>query len=147
VKSLLRLSVLIFSSLLLTGCGGSWLIGKWTLDRELTLSKISAPAEPGGSPGEGFLKDLVNGLQKGVSRILLSQFEGVEIEFTPTELRRIRNGIGESTTYKVIERPDMSTAVIQYEGGEIVTWNKVETGVRMKLPGDVEQWVYFRSVK
>jgi len=139
--------VLVFSSLLLTGCGGSWFIGKWTLDRELTLSKISAPAEAGGSPGEGFLKDLVTGLQKGVSRILLSQFEGVEIEFTPTEFRRIRNGIGEATTYKVIERPDRSTAVIQYEGGEIVTWNKVESGVRMKLPGDVEQWVYFRSVK
>ncbi len=149
MKNLLRLSVLLFFSLLLTGCGGSWFIGKWTLDRELTLSKISAPAEPGGSPGEGFLKDLVTGLQKGVSRLLLTQFEGVEIEFTPTEFRRIRirNGIGEATTYKVIERPAMSTAVIQYEGGEIVTWNKVESGVRMKLPGDVEQWVYFRRVK
>jgi hypothetical protein len=146
VKSLLRLSLVLASAFLLSGCGGSWFIGKWTLDRELTLSKISAPAEPGGSPGEGFLKDLVTGMQKGVSRLLLTQFEGVEIEFTPTELRRIRNGVGEAITYKVIERPDRATVVIQYEDGEIVTWNQVETGVRMKLPGALEQWVYFRPV-
>lgn len=146
MKSLLRLSLALASVFLFSGCGGGWFIGKWTLDRDLTLSKISAPAEPGSSPGEGFLKDLVSGLQKGVSRILLTQFEGVVIEFTPTEFRRIRDGLGEATTYKVIERPDTSTVVIQYEGGEIVTWNKVETGIRMKLPGDVEQWVYFRRV-
>ena len=146
MKSLLRLSLALASVFLLSGYGGGWFIGKWTLDRDLTLSKISTPAEPGNSPGEGFLKDLVSGLQKGVSRILLTQFEGVVIEFTPNEFRRIRDGIGEATTYKVIERPDTSTVVIQYEGGEIVTWNKVETGVRMKLPGDVEQWVYFRRV-
>ena len=146
MKSLLRLSLVLASGFLLSGCGGSWFIGKWTLDRELTLSKISAPAEPGGSPGEGFLKDLVTGMQKGVSRLLLTQFEGVEIEFTPTELRRIRNGVGEAITYKVIERPDRATVVIQYEDGEIVTWNQVETGVRMKLPGALEQWVYFRPV-
>ena len=146
MKSLLRLSLALASVFLLSGCGGGWFIGKWTLDRDLTLSKIITPAEPGNSPGEGFLKHLVSGLQKGVSRILLTQFEGVVIEFTPNEFRRIRDGIGEATTYKVIERPDTSTVVIQYEGGEIVTWNKVETGVRMKLPGDVEQWVYFRRV-
>ena len=146
MKSLLRLSLVLASAFLLSGCGGSWFIGKWTLDRELTLSKISAPAEPGGSPGEGFLKDLVTGMQKGVSRLLLTQLEGVEIEFTPTELRRIRNGVGEAITYKVIERPDRATVVIQYEDGEIVTWNQVETGVRMKLPGALEQWVYFRPV-
>ena len=146
MKSLLRLSLVLASAFLLSGCGGSWFIGKWTLDRELTLSKISAPAEPGGSPGEGFLKDLVTGMQKGVSRLLLTQFEGVEIEFTPTELRRIRNGVGEAITYKVIERPDRATVVIQYEDGEIVTWNQVETGVRMKLPGALVQWVYFRPV-
>jgi len=129
-----------------TGCGGGWLKGKWTLDRELTLSKISAPAESGSSPGDGFLKDLVGGLQKGISRLLLTQFEGVEIEFTPTEYRRVRHGVGESVTYRVIERPDASTVVVQYGGGEIVTWNRVQTGVRMKLPGDAGQWVYFRRL-
>lgn len=146
MKFSLRFSLLLAAAFLLSGCGGNWLIGKWTLDRELTLAKIS-PAEPVATAGEGFLKELVTGLQKGVSRLLLTQFEGVEIEFTPTEIRRVRNGIGEAAGYEVIERPDRATAVIQSEGGEIVTWNKVETGVRMKLPGDVEQWVYFRRVK
>ena len=123
------------------------MVGKWTLDRELTLSKIAAPVEPGATQGEGFLKDLVTGLQKGVSRVLLTKYEGVEIEFTATEMRRIRNGVGEATGYKIIDRPDPSTAVLQHSDGEIVTWNKVGTGLRMKLPGDLEQWVYFMPVR
>ena len=134
-------------SFFLTGCGGNWIVGKWALDRELTLSKITAPEEPGATQGEGFLKDLVTGLQKGVSRMLLTKFEGLEIEFTTTEIRRIRNGVGEATGYKIIDRPDSSTCVIQYSDGEIVTWNKVESGLRMKLPGDVEQWIYFKAVE
>lgn len=147
MKHILRLSLILASSLFLTGCGGNWIVGKWTLDRELTLSRITAPKQPGDTPGEGFLKELVTGLQKGVSRILLTQFEGVEIEFTATEIRRVRNGVGEAKGYKIIERPDSATLVVQYADGEIVTWNKVESGVRMKLPGDVEQWIYFTAVK
>ncbi len=147
MKHALRLSLIIASSLFLSGCGGNWIVGKWTLDRELTLSMISAQKEPGTNASEGFLKELVTGLQKGVSRILLTQFEGVEIEFTSTEIRRVRNGVGEAEGYMIIERPDSATAVVEYEDGEIVTWNKVESGVRMKLPGDHEQWVYFRAVK
>lgn len=147
VKHALLLSLSLAMSFFLTGCGGNWIVGKWTLDRELTLSKITAPEEPGATQGEGFLKDLVTGLQKGVSRMLLTKFEGLEIEFTTTEIRRIRNGVGEATGYKIIDRPDSSTCVIQYSDGEIVTWNKVESGLRMKLPGDVEQWIYFKAVE
>ncbi len=146
MKTTTRLCLLLASTLFLTGCGRNWHLGKWTLDRELTLSMISTPQDSGRNPGEGFLKDIVSGLQKGLSRILLTQFEGVEIEFTPTEMRRVRNGVGEARGYHIIERPDTSTVVLQFDDGEIITWSKVSTGVRMKLPGDVEQWVYFKPV-
>ena len=137
-----RFLLLCFLSVFLTGCGGNFLVGKWVLDQERTLEAMTAEApEPG--EGKGILKDLVNGLQKGVSRIVLAQLEGVTLEFTPTELRRIRNGVGDARTYEIIEKPSAGLYVVKYEDGEIVTWNKVEGGIAMKLTAEEEHWVYF----
>ncbi|MBP9223540.1 MAG: hypothetical protein KBF76_06705 [Verrucomicrobiales bacterium] len=147
MKNFSSLALLLSLSFFLSGCGGNWIVGKWTLNKELTLEMISAADPPANNAGEGFLKELVTGLQKGVSRILLTQFEGVIIEFTATEMRRVRNGAGEATLYEVIDQPATGTLVLKYESGEIVTWSKVDTGIRMKLPGEMEQWVYFSKVK
>ena len=57
------------------------------------------------------------------------------------------NGAGEATLYEVIDQPATGTLVLKYESGEIVTWSKVDTGIRIKLPGEMEQWVYFSKVK
>ncbi len=146
MKTAFHLCVLLVFSAMLSGCCRDWLVGKWTLDKELTLSMISTPSDSGRNPGEGFLKDIVSGIQKGLSRVLMTQFEGTEIEFTGTEMRRVRNGVGEAKAYRVIERPDSGTVLLQFDDGEIVTWSRSESGVRMKLPGEVEQWVYFRPV-
>ena len=148
MNTILRLALLSTVSLLLTGCGGNFLIGKWTLDRETTIANLTAAdGRPPANPGEGFLKELVTGLQKGVSRLLLTQFEGVEVEFTATEMRRIRNGAGEATAYEIIERPEAGRVVVKYADGEIITWSRAETGIRMRLPGEEEQWIYFKTVK
>ncbi len=137
-----RFAILCSVSVFLTGCGSNWLVGKWVLDQERTLEAITAePAEPG--EGKGILKDLVDGLQKGLSRVMLAQFDGVTLEFTSTELRRIRNGVGEARTYEIIEKPASDSYIVKYEDGEIITWNKVEGGIAMKLVGDAEHWVYF----
>jgi len=47
----------------------------------------------------------------------------------------------------VIERPDSDTIVIRYDSGEISTWGRAESGVKLKLPGNDGNWVYFRPVK
>jgi len=132
--------------MLLSGCGGNWLVGKWTLDQERTLETITAETSETGE-GKGLFKDLVVGLQKGISRVMLAQFEGVTLEFTSKELRTIRNGVGEAKTYEIIEKPAVDNYVVQYEDGEIVTWIKVEEGIAMKLTGDAEHWIYFAPVK
>jgi hypothetical protein len=148
VKPLLRLALLALLATTLSGCGRSFLIGKWTLDRETTIANLTAGQDqPAGNPGEGFLKELVTGLQKGVSRLLLTQFEGVEVEFTATEMRRMRNGTGEAVTYEVIEKPGAGTVVLKYADGEIVTWGRADSGIRMRLPGEEEHWIYFKVVK
>ncbi len=122
--------------------------GKWTLDQETTVAKLAAAGKPvAASPGEGFLQEVVAGLQKGVSRLLLTQYEGLEIEFTGEEMRRIRGGVGEVLTYRIIERPAAGIAVLQYADGEIVTWARSESGIRMRLPVEEEKWIYFRAVK
>lgn len=140
----LRLALLCLFPLLLAGCGRHWLVGKWTIDRETTLAGLSEVGGEPATPGEGFLKDLASGLQKGVSRLILSQFEGVEIEFTPTEMRRIREGGGEFETYRIAERPTPGLVVIQFDDGETATWAKTEGGVQMRLPGEEERWIHFR---
>jgi len=147
VKPLLRLAVLTVLSVLLTGCGGGFLVGKWTLDRDTTVAQLSEGEAPAATPGEGFLKEVVTGLQKGLSRMLLTQFEGVEIEFTATDFRRTRNGVGEAQTYKIIEKPEAGRVVIQFADGEIATWARAETGLKMRLPGEEEHWIYFKRAK
>lgn len=144
MKTLFQLSLPALAAAFLTGCGGNFLIGKWELDRETTIAHLSAGKAKTDTPGEGFLKELVSGLQKGVSHLLLAQFEGEEIEFTATEMRRVRNGLGEATGYRIIERPAAGTAVIQFENDEIVTWSRSDTGIRMRLPGEEEHWIYFK---
>lgn len=137
------------AALLLSGCdrlGGNWLVGKWTLDKELTIANLTAgdPAAPE-SPGEGFLKELANGLQKGVSRLLLTPFEGTVLEFTATERRRTRDGSGEVTTYEILERPAGDRYVLKFADGEISTWSRHAGGIRMLLPGEQENWIYFKA--
>lgn len=144
-----RLALLgAFAALFLAGCGRNWLVGKWTLDKETTIAHLNAgdPAASG-SPGEGFLKELAAGLQKGVSRLLLAPFEGVEVEFTATERRRLRDGTGEVTAYEVIERPASDRCVLKFADGEISTWGRHPGGIRMLLPGERESWIYFAPAK
>ena len=150
IRSFLLPCLLLTSTLLLSGCGGNWLVGKWEFDRDRTLEVMEqpAPASPNGVPGEGgLLKDIVGGLQKGLSRVLFTQFEGVQFEFTSTEIRRVRNGVGEAQGYEVIEKPSPHTYLVKTEDGTIVTWEKVEGGIRLKLAGDTDNWVYFRSAE
>jgi len=147
---LLRCLSLVLVSLCLSGCAGNWLVGEWELDRDRTLEEMGA-AEAKESEAEdagaGLLEGIVGGLQKGFSRVMLARFEGTEIHFTKTEIRRVRNGTGEAQTYRIIERPDPDTFLVKYADGDIATWNRVEDGVRLKLPGEADHWVYFQPAE
>lgn len=140
-----RLLLLLLVSVFLGGCGRGWLVGKWVVDREATLQQFSAAAEaPSESVGENFLKEIAAGLRKGASHLILAQFEGLQLEFTPTELRRTRQGVGEAMAYEVIERPADGRLVLRYADGEIVTWSRSPGGIRMRLPGEEDHWIYFQ---
>lgn len=143
-----RISLLISLSLFLSGCGGNWLVGKWKVDQEGTLEAMTADKNPTpDEPAKGLLQDIAGGLQKGLSRVVLAQFEGVEVEFTTSETRRVKDGMGEAQGYEIIDRPDPSTYMVEYADGEITTWKKTESGIRLKLTGDGEMWVHFRPVE
>lgn len=136
---------LLFTAFGLCGCTDLWLVGKWRIDKDATLAAFSGTGDKGEK--EGLLGDILDGVQKGVSRVLLTQLEGTIIEFTAKEVRHIENGTGNSQTYEVIERPGNGTAVLKYESGEIVTWGRTTSGVRRKLPGDQELWIHFKAAK
>ena len=150
MRSTLCSLLLLVSTLCLSGCGGNWLVGKWNFDQDRTLEAIEQPApeSPNAAPGGGgLLKDIVGGLQKGLSKVMLTRFEGMQFEFTSTEIRRTQNGVGEAQGYEIIEKPTPDTYLVKTDDGMIVTWEKVESGIRLKLSGEMENWVYFRPAE
>ncbi len=148
VKTLRSLAfplLLVGTCFVLSGCGGNWLVGKWTLDKERTIEAMGQETTASqNEPGKGLLKDIVGGLQKGLSRVLLSQLEGTSIEFTNAEIRRISEGSGDAQDYEIIEKPDPDTYLVKYADGEIVTWSRVEGGIRLKMGGEPGAWIYFQ---
>ena len=65
-------------------------------------------------------------------------------------VRRIQDGTGEAQPYEIIDKPDASTYTVKYSDGDIVTWGKADSGIRLKLAGEKgegETWVYFRAIE
>ena len=146
VKTALRFLLVISATVFLSGCGGNFLVGRWAIDQDRTVAELTSPDEPV-TDAEGLLKSIGKGLKKGITQILLVQFEGMVLEFTPTELRRVRDGVGTTVDYEIIERPSTGTYLVKYADGEIATWEKVEGGIRLKLSGgEKDHWVYFKAV-
>ena len=106
---------------------------------------MTPPKDP--QQGQGLLSEVVSGLQKGLSQLLFTQFNGVIIEYTGNEMRRTKDGAGEAIGYKVIEKPNADRRMIQYADGDIVTIERVEGGIRTLMSGDDKVWVYFRAVE
>ena len=146
---LCRILPLSLAAVFFCGCsGGNWLVGKWTLDKERTLEEITRSGESESQDvGEGLLSDLAGGVEKGIFRLLLTQFEGVEIEITSTEIKRIREGVGATRSYEILERPEKNVIVVKTADGETNTWARTEEGVRLKFSDEGDRWVYFRPAE
>ncbi len=145
MRPLLQFAALIALSLTLTGCGKDWIVGKWEFDKERTLEAMTPPKDP--QQEQSLLSGVVSGLQKGLSQLLFTQLNGVVIEYTGDEMRRTKDGAGEAIGYKVIEKPNADTRMIQYDDGDIVTIEQVEGGIRTLMSGDDKIWVYFKAVE
>lgn len=143
MRLILQFAALITLSLTLSGCGKDWLIGKWEFDKERTLDAMTPPEDP---ETNNLLSGVVSGLQRGLSQLLFTQFDGVTIEYTKNEMRRTKNGVGEAIGYRVIEEVDEKTRVIQYDDGDIVTVQRVEDGLKSLMMGEHKVWVYFKPV-
>jgi len=119
------------------------MVGKWTFDKEMTIAQAQAKAPVQGEEEGGLLKNMLSGLQKGISQVVLTQFDGLTLEFTSTEMRRVKDGSGEAQEYKVIEKPSSQERVIQYADGEIKTLIRTETGMKTQVPGSEDLWLHF----
>ncbi len=147
LRILTSLISVILVSASLSGCGGSWLEGKWIFDQEQTIEAMTPPDKAPAGEDPGFLKNVFSGLQKGVSQLLLTQLQDMEVEFTSTELRRTQNGSGEAHEYEVIEKPNADTLVIKLDDGEINTLERMTSGFRMLMPGEGKMWIYFKPAE
>ncbi len=144
VARLFSYAFLAAITLSLTGCGGDWMVGKWDFDKETTMAQVEAKSPSQGQEEGGLLKNVISGLQKGISQVVLTQFEGFTLEFTSTETRRIKEGRGVAQSYKVIEKPSPDKRVIQHADGEIITLIRTETGIKTQVPGSEELWLHFK---
>lgn len=108
------------------------------------MAQVQAKAPDQGEEEGGLLKNVISGLQKGISQVVLTQFDGLTLEFTSTEMRRVKDGSGEAQSYKVIEKPSPEKRVIQYADGEINTLIRTETGMKTQVPGSESLWMYFK---
>jgi len=139
--------------LLVSGCsGGNWLIGKWELDKGKTMEAFAADKRAGRIDGEprNDLEKAVGGFFKAVGRgltgALLDQFADSTVEFTRTEVRTIRSEKGSSRSYKIIDRPDSGTLVIQFSDGDITTWHREDGYIKQNFGGEGSVWLYFKRV-
>lgn len=150
LRSFLLPTFLVATAFLLSGCSGNWLVGTWELDKDRTVEalRITETPSPNAAPegGAGLLKEIVGGLQKGISLVLLNQFEGVQFEFTANEQRKTKNGVGHAVRYEIIEKPNPDTYLVKTDEGEIVTWERVDSGIRLKF-SEGDEWAYFKPVE
>ena len=122
------LAILGFTlSLALSSClaPGNWLVGKWEFDKQATEAAAKTAAGGDAAAAKGFLESLSTKVGGAVSSAVAGQLEGTKLEITATELRRVgKDGSGSAVGYKIIERPNANTLVIQDTKGEIMTWNR-----------------------
>jgi hypothetical protein len=115
------------AALALSSClaPGNWLIGKWEFDKQATENALKAASGGDAAAAKGFLNDLTSKLGGAVSTAVAGQLEGMKLEFTASEMRRInKDGSGGAVGYKVIEKPDANTIRIQDAKGEIMTFKR-----------------------
>ena len=104
---------------------GNWLIGTWEFDKQATETAAKTAAGGDAAAAKGFLDSLSTKVGGAVSSAVAGQLEGTKLEITATELRRLgKDGSGSAVGYKIIEKPNENTLVIQDSKGEIMTWNR-----------------------
>lgn len=138
--------LLLIGALLLNGCFLSrhWIEGKWQLDAERTRASNSSVQEEGSGPVIARLKRLVGGAVEGV---MTASLEGAVIEFTSSEIRTIQGDAGtivSNVPYKIIEKPDLNTVVIQKEGKRIETYHREGSVIWFKPAGELDLKVYLK---
>lgn len=119
--------VLVACAFALSSCfgPGNWLIGKWQFDRQATEAALKRASAADASASRTFLDSVANKVGGAVSSAVAAHLDGMRLEFTATEMRRFESdGSGGAVAYKVIEKPDADTIVIQDAKGEIMTFKR-----------------------
>lgn len=137
------LLLVVASAFILNGClpFGHWIQGKWQFDAERTKAANKATQQADSGPVVAGLKRLVGGAVEGV---MTASLENAVIEVTATEIRTKQGDSGSSVPYKIIEKPDANTVVIQKEGKKIETYHRDGAGIWFKPAEGVDLKIYLK---
>ncbi len=126
---------------------GNWLIGKWEFDKEATEAALKAASGGDQAAAKGLLDGLASKVGGAVSTAVAGQLEGMRLEFTDAEMRRLnKDGSGSAVAYKVIEKSDANTLVIQDAKGEIMTFKRDGQLMWRTLDKDGKVRIYLKRV-
>ncbi|MBU6302448.1 MAG: hypothetical protein KGS60_12895 [Verrucomicrobia bacterium] len=142
-----QVSILCALSLALGSCSGpgNWLIGKWEFDRQATEAALKSDPAADPAATRSFLDSLASKVGGAVSSAVAAHLEGMKMEFTLTEMRRIeKDGSGSAVGYKVIEKPDANTILIQDAKGEIMTFKREGNLMWRTLDRDGKVRIYLK---
>ena len=139
----IRPVLLLASALLLNGCilGGHWIEGKWRYDAERTKAANTSTQQGDSGPVLSRLKGLLGGAVEGV---MSASLENAVLEFTGTEIRTKQGDSGTSVPYKIIEKPDANTVVIQRQGNKIETYHRDGADIWFKPADALDVKVYLK---
>jgi hypothetical protein len=146
MTAFLKVSVLCITLSALTvfsGCSkksDNWLIGKWTYDSAKT--KANLPSNP---KAQGVPDMMAERMGAQLITKLMDQMSDLELDITAGKITsKMGAGKGESHSYKIKERPDANTMVVENEDGEASTFIKSGKHICMSSTGAVQFKIYFK---
>jgi len=120
----------------------NWLIGEWAFDSEAT--KANLPAD---NRAQGVPDNVSQQMGSQLTTQLMNKVNNCKLHITAEKITSILgNGTGESSTYKIIERPDANTMVVEGKDGEVSTFTKSGKYICMPTKGAVQFKMYFKPV-
>jgi len=127
------------------GCSkksGNWLVGKWVFDLEKTRENI-----PDDNKAQGVPDSVAKKMGEQLTNQLLNQMANSKFHFTAAKVTvTLGNGIQNSSAYKITQRPDANTIVIEAKDGEVSTFTKSGKYICFPTTGAVQFKMYFKPV-
>jgi hypothetical protein len=131
--------VALAALLMFLGCSkteesSNWLIGAWSFDGQMTTDNLP--------------KEVKDGMGAMLVQQLMGQAGAGTLSFTATEATfKSPDGETKSRGYKILQRPDANTLVVESDDGEVSTFTRTGQHIAVESSGDLQFKAYFKRTQ